>query len=261
MANVAMSEIVLDDGTFVRLKPGRPNRYNHMADRFNVWGQKVSFHENFNFGQLFRDVIQERDDKVKNPELRQILWRAHVAASLATFCKDLGSTFVECGVFVGILSGSVLKLLEKTGYGKLENFYLFDTYKNIPEEQFDEKTEPLGRWHNTNSYTEDIYEYTKKQFEKYDFVNVIQGKVPDVLEDYKDIKDVAYLSLDMNIVYPEKAAMEFFWDKMVTGGIVLLDDYGYINHDEQQKYFDDFCRERGTVPVQLPTGQAIIIKT
>ncbi len=261
MANIVRTEILLDDGTFFHFTPQQQNKYNHMADRFSVWGQKISYHKNYNFEALFQEILKERHEKLKNPDLNKIAWRAHVAASIASQVKELGSTFVECGVNIGILSGSILKLLEKTGYGKLDKFLLFDTFTNIPEEQFDEKIEPLGRWHNTNNYTEDIYEYVKGQFAKYDFVDVIQGKVPDVLEKYKDVKDVAYLSLDMNVVFPEKAAIEFFWDKMVTGGVVLLDDYGYINHDPQQDYFDEFCRKRNCVPIQIPTGQAIIIKT
>lgn len=261
MSKIIRTEILLEDGTFLRFTPSQQNRYNHMADRFNVWGQSISYYHNYDFNAMFGELLEDRKEKLKNPDLRLISWRAHVAASLATFCKDLGSTFVECGVNIGILTGSILKLLDKTGYGQLENIYLFDTFTNIPEDQFDEKSEPLGRWHNTNNYTEDLYDYVKGQFSKHDLVKVIQGRVPEILEQYQHIKDVSYLSLDMNIVYPEKAAMEFFWDRMVKGGIVLLDDYGYANHEEQQKYFDQFCRERNTVPVQIPTGQAFIIKT
>lgn len=261
MANIVRTELLLDDGTFMQFKPSGQNRYAHMADRFNVWGQKVSFYQNHEFDKIFKEVVKERESQMNNPEVKMIVWRAHVAASLATFCKDLGSNFVECGVNVGLLSGCIFKLLDRVGYGKMKNFYLFDTYHNIPEDQFDEKIEPLGRWHNKNNYKKDIYPFVRDLYKPYKQAHVIQGVVPDILEKYKGIKDVSFLSLDMNIVYPEKAAMEFFWDRMVPGGVVLLDDYGYINHDPQQDYFDQFCRERGTVPVQLPTGQAMVIKT
>jgi hypothetical protein len=37
------------------------------------------------------------------------------------------------------------------------------------------------------------------------------------------VNRVAYLAIDVNIVYREVAAMEHFWDKLVPGGIVVFD--------------------------------------
>lgn len=263
MSKLFRTELIYEDGTAISLhaSQGSKKRYVHIADRFSVWGQSVSFYRNYEFSAIFEEVLQERRSAMKNPDGQVISWRAHIAASLASHAKKLGTTFVECGVNVGLLSGSICKLFEKTGVDRLEKFYLFDTYEGIPTDQFDEKTEPLASYHNKHNYTENIYDFVQKVFSPYPYVHVVQGRVPEILEKYKEIQDVSYLSLDMNIVIPEKAAMEFFWDRMVNGGVVLLDDYGFANHGPQQDYFDSFCRERNTVPVHFPTGQAMIIKT
>ena len=42
----------------------------------------------------------------------------------------------------------------------------------------------------------------------------------------------------MNIVLPEIAAIEFFWDRLVPGAMVLLDDYGWSTHTAQKLAFD-----------------------
>jgi len=49
------------------------------------------------------------------------------------------------------------------------------------------------------------------------------------------IRKVSYLSIDMNCVKPEIAAAQFFWDRMVSGGIMVLDDYGFRGHIEQKR--------------------------
>ncbi len=53
----------------------------------------------------------------------------------------------------------------------------------------------------------------------------MRGKVPESLATV-EIERVAYLSLDMNIAYPEIEALKHFWPKLVPGAIVVLDDYG-----------------------------------
>lgn len=71
---------------------------------------------------------------------------------------------------------------------------------------------------------------------------------------------VCYLSLDMNCAAPEIAAAEYFWDKLVPGAVIVLDDYGWQKHDEQQPAFDRFAREKGVMVLLLPTGQGLIFK-
>jgi hypothetical protein len=64
----------------------------------------------------------------------------------------------------------------------------------------------------------------------------------------------------MNCVEPEIAAAHHFWDLLVPGAIMLLDDYGHPRHREQKLAFDQFAREKGVKILSLPTEQAIIQK-
>ena len=74
------------------------------------------------------------------------------------------------------------------------------------------------------------------------------------------IEKIAYLSLDMNIAAPERAALEHFWPKLVSGGVIVLDDYGWAAHVEQKATIDEFAAARGIQVCCLPTGQGLIIK-
>jgi hypothetical protein len=64
----------------------------------------------------------------------------------------------------------------------------------------------------------------------------------------------------MNVVAPEIAAGTYFWDKLVTGGVIVLDDYGWKSHEEQQQAWDAFAADRNTSVLLLPTGQGLILK-
>jgi hypothetical protein len=75
-----------------------------------------------------------------------------------------------------------------------------------------------------------------------------------------NIDKVCYLSIDMNIAYPERKAIEHFWPKLSPGAFVVLDDYGFYGYEEQMATLDQFAESVGVKILALPTGQGLIIK-
>jgi len=90
-------------------------------------------------------------------------------------------------------------------------------------------------------------------------VRIIRGVIPQTLPQV-DSERLAYLSIDLNCAAPEIAAAEFFWDRLVPGAVMLLDDYGFRRFAPQKRAFDDFARRKGVPILSLPTGQGMIIK-
>lgn len=226
------------------------------CDRFSVTLQEISFLEEEHFTEAFNKTLSEVKEKIQDPNLWKIFWRAHIAASLLSQCKPAASTkinYVECGTHLGVITRFLINYLNP----KI-NCFLFDTWNGIPVDQFAED-EPLGSWHNKNNYTEDVYEYMAKIFSQYPQVTMIRGKVPDTLGQYPN-STVNFLHLDMNIVYPEAEALNFFWPKMPPGSCILMDDYGFANHTKQRLMYDKFFGELDIHPCQLPTGQAFVFK-
>ena len=88
---------------------------------------------------------------------------------------------------------------------------------------------------------------------------VVQGAVPDVLPAV-DASSIAFLHLDMNCAYPERAALEYFWDRLSPGAFVLLDDYAYHGFESQAEAIDAVARSLGFDVLSLPTGQGLIMK-
>ena len=54
------------------------------------------------------------------------------------------------------------------------------------------------------------------------------------------------------------ATLNFFYNKLTSGGIVLFDDYGGFT--ETQKVIDNFFLGKDGHFLNLPTGQGIFIK-
>jgi hypothetical protein len=69
----------------------------------------------------------------------------------------------------------------------------------------------------------------------------------------------------MNCAFPELQALEFFWDRLVVGAIVILDDYGFsanqTGYINQKLAIDAFAIRKGVSVLCLPTGQGLIVKS
>jgi O-methyltransferase len=180
----------------------------------------------------------------------------YVACWAASHARHLAGSFVECGVNTGIFSLAVCRYVDFNTLDK--DFYLFDTFSGIPESQMleDERV----RWHDLNAqlYSE-CFDLARQNFSPYPRARLIRGVVPDTLETV-EIDRVCYLSIDMTIVKPERAALEHFWDKLVPGAVVLLHNYGWQGYEQSKQGLDEFAGQVGVEIFTCPTGQGILLR-
>jgi O-methyltransferase len=71
---------------------------------------------------------------------------------------------------------------------------------------------------------------------------------------------VAFMHLDLNSPRAEIGALEILFDRVVHGGIIVFDDYGWKLFHKQKEAADRFMTERGQVILELPTGQGLMIR-
>jgi len=63
----------------------------------------------------------------------------------------------------------------------------------------------------------------------------------------------------MNSAPAEIAALAYFWERLVPGALVLLDDYGWRGYRAQKLAEDPFFAARGLQVMELPTGQGMVM--
>ena len=189
-------------------------------------------------------------------------WRVHVGLWAAKCAVRLKGDFVECGVGSGFLSSAIMKYLDWNSTGK--HFHLLDTFEGI-DLRYTTEAERKGRDIETQNrlnrlhgvYASD-FESVEKNFSEWSNVHLVKGPIPESLPQCK-AGAVAYLHLDMNCSPPETAALDFFWDKLVPGAFILLDDYAYAGLREQKLGMDRCAAEKGVSVLALPTGQGLIV--
>ena len=88
---------------------------------------------------------------------------------------------------------------------------------------------------------------------------VIRGAVPDSFAQGVPER-ISFLHIDMNSAPPEIAALEYLFDRVSPGGVIVLDDYGYIPYRAQRDAERPWFAERGYDVIELPTSQGLVIK-
>jgi O-methyltransferase len=207
------------------------------------------------FAQAFQKSLTVNDWRGKDGTAYEMRWRYYIYCKFAELALRVEGDFVECGVYKG---GYALAAMEYINFRKLDRmYYLLDTFEGLSANhltEIEKKSELLS----TYSHYEESYKAVLDTFKNYP-VHIIRGTVPETLPECKTNK-IAFLSIDMNCTIPEIAALRYFWPKVIPGGIVLHDDYGFAAHIEQKRAIDRLAIELGFSVLSLPTGQAAIIK-
>ncbi|MFJ4373152.1 TylF/MycF/NovP-related O-methyltransferase [Pseudomonas japonica] len=192
----------------------------------------------------------------------QWYWRVHMGLWAARTAALKPGDFVECGVNFGFMSSAIMQDLDWNSTGR--TFYLLDTFEGVDdrllldEERAGGVVEKCQKWIAEGTYTSSV-ERVQANFAEWPGARVIQGVVPQTLAEI-DAEHIAFLHLDMNCTLPEVAAIEYLWDRLVPGAVVLLDDYAYDGYQPQKEGMDAWAAQRNIPIASLPTGQGLLIR-
>ncbi|MDH4331031.1 MAG: TylF/MycF family methyltransferase [Desulfobulbaceae bacterium] len=107
---------------------------------------------------------------------------------------------------------------------------------------------------------ESLYDKVKKRFAFAKNVRLVKGYIPDSFA-LGCPEKIAFMHIDMNNAEAEKAALEHRWSRVMPGGMVILDDYGWVFYGKQKEAEDIlFSNNHNHLVLELPTGQGMVIK-
>ena len=190
-----------------------------------------------------------------------VAWRLHTLVWAASNGLALEGDFVECGVFKGDFAWVVTQATDLLRHDK--TFYLYDTFAGFAPaySSAEDFPEAPGFFAFADEIYKDpaIYEAVVRKFRNVPNVRIVRGVVPDSLSQASPEK-IAFLHIDLNSPAAEVAALEILFDRVVPGGCVVFDDYGWALFHKQKTVEDAFMAERGYRILELPTGQGLVVK-
>ena len=92
-----------------------------------------------------------------------------------------------------------------------------------------------------------------------DRIDFHAGCFPDTATGLGD-KRFAFVHVDADIYCSVHDACEFFYPRLVPGGVIVFDDYGFPSCPGARAAVDEFFDGRPEQPLYLGTGQALVVR-
>jgi len=213
------------------------------ADELITWGKSFDFLREEKLVRISNDkfIGPNEDEKVH----RALIWRRHVLAWAGEHCKKLKGDFCDFGCYDAAASDFLNDYCDLESLGV--DLYLYDTFDAPPD------SEPFPK------HSDNLFDEVKRRFTNKTNVFLIKGILPSSLKENHP-KRISFAHIDLNNAEAEIGVLEFIYDKLVKGGIILFDDYGWAAYKDQMQAEKEFLEDKGQKILELPTGQGLVIK-
>lgn len=201
------------------------------SDNLVTWGRNLGFLDD-------KPLMAAWSKHAERQHERAILWRTATLAWAGRQALRRDGAFVECGTYRGTTAHILLDAL-----GLDRPFHLYDLFEE-PEQRLPE-------------HGPELYAFVQARFAGRPNVVVTRGRVPESLANAPE--RIAFLHIDMNSREAEVAALDALVGRIVPGGVIVLDDYGWLPYREQFLAEREWFQARGLPVLEMPTGQAVVI--
>lgn len=149
---------------------------------------------------------------------------------------------------VGVYQGCSAKIISLASGGK--PLYLFDTFEGLPPPGRSEaghlaKNQYSGALPNVQTFLRD-----------HDNIVFYPGFFPQSTEGLAEER-FSFVHLDVDLKSSTRAGLDYFYPRMVPGGIIMTHDYSYL--DGVRDAFTEFAQDHGATVIELSTSQALVI--
>jgi O-methyltransferase len=197
-----------------------------------------------------------RDYSIASPYTLVTADRCYVLLTLARQAAALQGQWIECGVYRG---GTAMMLAKAIHDGKLDTvLHVFDTFAGMPE------TDIKIDLHRKGDFADVSLREVKPRIlsacggdEK--TISFHPGLIPDTFKGC-GVDRISFAHVDVDIFSSVLDCCEFIYPRLVQGGFLVFDDYGFPTCPGARKAVDQFFADKPEIPLILQTGQAIIVK-
>ena len=168
---------------------------------------------------------------------------------------DLPGAVVEFGVFKGTSLIRLIMFRDLLSNSYSRKIIAFDTFTNYPinPHEFDKGhlRDFISKAGSESIGKEQLIEVLQRGGLN-ENIELVQGDICETVPKYisdnefaasgdSEALRVSLINLDVNYYLPTKIALQYFWPKLLRGGILMLDDYGIIQGETQavDEYFQD----------------------
>lgn len=209
----------------------------------------------------FKDFLERINliipDNEKPPKLNNIRWERFYVLSILVnnSLKNFDSSelsnllIVEAGVGYGDTFLFLALIAEKLG----TNLIGFDSFCGFPEiiNKRDRRIlgKPIAKGQWNVSTIDSIRNRLKNSGVGDNFLNnnvkLVEGFFDDSLRNFEIQKKIFFLHLDVDLYSSYKTCLEYLWDQVIDGGVVVFDEYKDPKWPDAKIAIDEFFNKKG----------------
>ena len=180
--------------------------------------------------------------------------RNNFVKSFASICRQMGliGSVTEAGVFQGDFSVVINKCFPES------KMYLFDTFEGFAASDVSVEGENGFSDSKAGDLSQTSEEMVMSRLPNPTVCEIRKGYFPATAENIND--RFMFVNLDMDLYTPTKAGLEFFYEKMVPGGIIVIHDYFSGNYRGVKKAVDEWLKDNPIVPFPIGDGISIAVQ-
>ena len=161
------------------------------------------------------------------------------------YSNNIKGDIVEIGVFKG---GSIMSMIISNQIlNDNRTFYLYDTFEGMTEpnelDTISSTNQHFNEVKNEHFMCECSIELVKNNINKLNYdTNMIKYIKGDITKNSIFPDSISILRLDTDFYVSTKYELDYFYNRVTPGGIVIIDDYGYWNG--ARKATDEFLSDK-----------------
>lgn len=160
--------------------------------------------------------------------------------------KDDVTDFVEAGCWYGHSSYIIASLIKRSSKENI-NFHIFDSFEGLSGLTDSDQ--------NLSKLDSDSILKIRSQFKsnedfvkndvlgKFDFIKIYKGWIPEKFYNVKNQK-FSFVHIDVDLYKPTLDSLEFFYPRLLEGGIILCDDYNSKGFNGAKKACDEYFNDK-----------------
>ena len=236
----------------------------NIETHINIFFDKLELEKNINFLDLYKHSAKITDtaNNLNINSAYKRLIKALYLCKYFIYASKLEGNVLELGVLRGLSSYLLILLSKKINHSILQkNFYLIDSFEGLSEILPEDKIINSKLYQHIKGDLKANLEDVKNLFRNFKNVKIFKGWIPQVFNEINSNEKYCFIHLDVDLYKPTIDSLNYFYDKVIAGGIIITDDYSSELFPGTKKAWNEFVKSKNIKDsIGLPSGQAVIIK-
>lgn len=209
-----------------------------------------------NYSPWLNDVDFQKIYHEIKPYTLVDIYRCYELWELTKKINDINNnaSFIEIGVWRGGTAGVIGRKLSLLNANV--DFYLADTFVGVAKAT--EKDTFYNGGEHADTSQEVVENLLSNKYHKY---KILKGIFPNETSSLiNDDIEFGFCHIDVDVYESSKDIVDWVWSRLIKGGIIVFDDYGFHTCDGVTKFVNEQKNKSDRVVIHNLNGHAVVIK-